>query len=407
MEKQINGDNFKLTLVMKHASTGLAEIDASGKINSLNSRGKKLLKPIWIAKNINDDNLYTVLESIAPEIIHKIKNHSRPWGNIISDEPYSFTLSFGEEDVERYFTFTVTKISADCIIVDFDDVTENRLKEKAIMELVADKAVAQGKYEIASNVLHDIGNALVGFGSYVNRIKRSLEHNDPENLHKLTAYFLSQQALLMPVLGEAKAGAVINMLGGITESQRKNKEDIGKSITEQLNIINHIQEILHIQKQYLNGHSVFEKKPINLRAIINDCILMLYASMEKREIALAVNVPEKLPAIEADRTRLMQVILNILKNSIEAIDINAPEKKITISARVEKELLSLSICDTGHGFDETTGKGLFTRGFTTKASGTGLGLSNCKAIIESHEGTIGISSDGFGRGATTRIKFKI
>jgi len=407
MENQLNRADLKLALIMKHASTGLAEIDRSGKISSINLRGEELLKPILIAKNINGENFYTILNSIAPAISNKIKNFPAKAGNILANELHSFKLSFGEENVERHFNFTVTKIFSDCIIVDFDDITKNLLKEKAITELVAEKAVAQGKYEIASNVLHDIGNALVGFGSYINRIKRSLDHADPENLQKLNSFFSLQQPALRSIVGEAKAGAIVSMLSGISESQRKNKEEISKSITEQLNIINHIREMLHIQKQYLNGHSAFERKPVNLRAIINDCILMLYASMEKRQVCLSINVPDKLPDIQADRTRLMQVILNILKNSIEAIDINAEEKKITISVKIKQDLLSLLIADTGHGFDKLTGKELFTRGFTTKASGTGLGLSNCKAIIESHEGTIGIASDGFGKGTVTTIELKL
>ena len=134
---------------------------------------------------------------------------------------------------------------------------------------------------------------------------------------------------------------------------------------------------------------------------------MLYASIEKRSITISLDVPHTLPAINADRTRLMQVLLNVLKNSIEAIDINSQQKRISIGATKKKDLLVLQIHDTGHGFDNATGKQLFVRGFTTKASGTGLGLTNCRSIIEGHEGAINISSEGFGKGATTVIEFKI
>jgi signal transduction histidine kinase len=96
-----------------------------------------------------------------------------------------------------------------------------------------------------------------------------------------------------------------------------------------------------------------------------------------------------------------------LKNSIEAIDVNAEEKRISISAKTKDNSVLIQVKDTGHGFDEETGKKLFVRGFTTKASGTGLGLNNCRIIIESHEGTIAITSEGFGKGALTTIEFKI
>ena len=82
-----------------------------------------------------------------------------------------------------------------------------------------------------------------------------------------------------------------------------------------------------------------------------------------------------LPVIKGDRTKLMQVILNVLKNSIEAIDIYAVEKSISINITSHTDFLILQIQDSGKGFDEATGKKLFTRGFTTKSSGTGLGLT--------------------------------
>src|SRR6266487_5090972 len=229
MENQLSRADLKLTMIMKHASTGLAEIDRCGQINSLNLKGEVLLKPILIANNITANNLYPVLDTIAPAVADKIRNSPDEAGNILTDELHSFSLSFGEENVERHFNFTVTKVFTDCIIVGFDDVTENQLKEKAILQLAADKAVEQGKYEIASNVLHDIGNAVVGFGSYLNRIKRSLEHNNPENLQKLTGFFTAQQPILTTVIGDVKASAVVNMLTGITDLQKKNQEEINKS----------------------------------------------------------------------------------------------------------------------------------------------------------------------------------
>lgn len=293
------------------------------------------------------------------------------------------------------------------LIVDFDVFTQKNQKESAIPELLSDRAVMQGKLEIASNILHDIGNAVVGFGSYITRIKRSLEQNNPENLQKLTDFFAAQQTAIAVTIGEAKAGAAIKMLMGITEAQKITQEEIRKSITEQLHIISHIQEILNIQRQYANGQGSQERKPVNMRGIITDCISMLLASIEKRGISISINVPESLPVINGDRTRLMQVILNLLKNSIEAIDMTAAEKNISLTVNLHAEELILTVQDNGHGFDEATGKQLFERGFTTKSSGSGLGLDSCRAIIGSHNGTITITSEGLGKGALTVIKFKI
>ena len=70
----------------------------------------------------------------------------------------------------------------------------------------------------------------------------------------------------------------------------------------------------------------------------------------------------------------MQAVLNLLKNSIEAIDINSGEKNITIKAYAEDGQLVIEVKDTGNGFDTTIGRKLFTRGFTTKPTGSGRPL---------------------------------
>jgi signal transduction histidine kinase len=277
--------------------------------------------------------------------------------------------------------------------------------EQRVVEL--DKAVAQGKFEIASDVLHDIGNAMVGFGSYLTRITRLQEQGQPENLEKLAVFFESQQPAMATVFGEVKSGAVINMLNGIAQTQKNSQEEIGRSVTEQFNIVNHIQQILHIQRQYITGKESQERKPVNILNIINDCRAMLLSSIEKNVIAVAMDIPADLPLIKGDRTRLMQVFLQVFRNSLEAISMDAPEKTIGICAYRTSGQLILEIRDSGAGFNESISARLFEKGFTTKPMGAGMGLYNCHDIMESHEGTIDITSEGPGKGSLAKVRFKI
>jgi signal transduction histidine kinase len=278
--------------------------------------------------------------------------------------------------------------------------------EQALQQALIDKAVTEGKFDIAADVLHDIGNAIVGFGSYLTRIKGSIEQEKTESLPNLVRFFSDHKVAMGTAIGEAKAGAVINMLNSMAESQHVSREEIQRSIAKQLTIISHIQEMLAIQRQYIAGQGAKERKASNLRAILNDCLSMLYASFDKKGITINVNATAEAPVIYGDRTRLMQVIMNILKNSIEAIGKDASDKTIFIRLYSEEDFLILEVEDTGNGFDAETGGRIFERGFTTKSSGTGLGLQHCRGIIESHGGTISLSSKGVGKGASVQIKFK-
>jgi signal transduction histidine kinase len=279
-------------------------------------------------------------------------------------------------------------------------------EEQALKQAQQDKAVAQGKYEIASEVIHDIGNAVVGFNSYLNRINRTLEQYSQGNLQKVAMFLKQQNEPISTAIGAPKAAALIDMIEAISKSLGDSHDELRRSVNEQLHLTTHIQDILNIQRQYINGHESQERKPVNLKDIISDCRSMVFANMEKKGVNLSLSIPPEHIVIKGDRTKLMQVLLNILKNSIEAIDTDAVEKTIHIKLSDSEDNIELTITDSGKGFDEQTATHLFDRGYTTKSTGTGLGLYNCKAIIESHSGTISLESKGLGLGSKTTISIR-
>ena len=403
--KQSDLSEQKFNAIFTYAPLALAEIKQDGKITLLNLAGKTLLHPICEFYKIDTENLYPILDKIFPGITARIKSYKEPNGQIIYNELHKFKLPTPNDQIEKHIQFSVSKMFEDCIIVGFDDQTSKYLEEKAMQQVKLDNAVAQGKFEIASEVLHDIGNAVVGFGSYLTRIGRAMELDNVKNLENTSVFLKSQQAALAAALGEQKAAALLNLIDGIARSEKDSQTEIRRAITEQLNIVGHIQEILNIQRHYVTGRGTPERKPVSLKEIIHDCQSMLFASYDKKGIAFSFNAPKQVPLIKGDRTKLMQVILNLLKNSIEAIDLDAPKKNISIELMPKDEILELTIIDSGKGIDTATAAHIFERGFTTKNTGTGLGLYNCKSIIESHAGSIDVTSKGPGLGTTTLIRF--
>ncbi|MEO6612802.1 MAG: HAMP domain-containing sensor histidine kinase [Chitinophagaceae bacterium] len=389
---------------MKHAPTGMAEIEPTGAIIYLNPPGETVLRSLLSSHSVHSNNLFDQLYALSPEMTAKIREFTAEAGNTLARRPQTFVLPPG---TEKQLHLTVNKISPGSIMVYFGDQGECYPNNKTIQQEILEKAIVQGKYEIAMNVLHDIGNAVVGLSSFISRTKRALELDNSEQLKNLVGFFETQRAAMSTALGEAKADAIVQIISGIAQTQKTNQDDIAKSVAEQQNIINHIQEILNMQRQYISGAETIEKKPTPLNSIINDCMSMLSASLTKRNIAVTQDVQAGLPLINGDRTQLMQVILNILKNSIEAIDMYAIDKSISISTSLHAGVLILTIRDNGKGFDEKTARHLFTRGFTTKSTGTGIGLDHCRAILEKHGGSIDITSNGIDTGAQTIIKFKI
>src|SRR5215813_3688719 len=122
----------KLAMIIRHSPTGIAEIDNKGNIVHLNIKGEKLLQPVLAALNINSNNFYDVLEQMAPSLVQSIKTYPEPNGPVVINETHGFTCFSKGENTEIHFLFTIYKISACCISIHFDDITERRMKEKVM-----------------------------------------------------------------------------------------------------------------------------------------------------------------------------------------------------------------------------------------------------------------------------------
>jgi len=389
---------------MQMAPIGLIEITNNGVIQNVNLKAEQIFKSITSNLIQQGQDFFPIADHLSVAIKEVIQNFEQPLGLIFTNEQYSFT---SQDQTRNYYMVGASRMFPDCIIVTIDDITLRIIEEEALKKAEQDKAVAQGKYEIASEVLHDIGNAIVGFSTYLTRFGRLLDGNNLNKLDSVVQFLNQQQTAIATAIGETKANALVAMLSGISTSSTEKQTEMQHAVQEQLRIIQHIQDILNIQRQYMLGREVVERKPVNLNEIIDDCKAIINANLERKNIHMDIVASAPAIEIKGDRTKLMQVILNILKNSIEAIPETATVKDIEITLSEEGERVKLIITDTGKGIDQDILERLFTRGFTTKDQGSGLGLYNCRSIIRSHSGSITIQSEGEGKGSKTIIEFKI
>ena len=404
MQKQVQ----KMLSIIYQIPVGMVETDTSGFITQINAKGVQLLMPFLMHFELAaENNILLLLDKMFPAITAMIRSFNKESGTIIKQENYEIELTINGKLVNRHFFFTVTKIDSNTLSFMFDDITAFYEREKILNQALQDKAVEQSKFEMASGILHDIGNAVVGFGSYLTKVKREISQSDHTTLVNLESFFRKQQPQLMPVFGEAKTNALLDLMGGLVQNQQNSQAELNKALSEQMNIITHISEVLNLQRQYIKGQEG-ERAKISIRNIINDCLSMLMAVIHKKNIEVQSNIPIDLPLILGDKTRLMQVFLNLLKNAAESIEPGENNQKhINIQARIENNELLAIIKDTGAGIDPAILPTLFTKGVTTKAEGTGLGLANCRSIIESHNGRLTLQSEGPGKGAEAIVYFKI
>jgi signal transduction histidine kinase len=130
--------------------------------------------------------------------------------------------------------------------------------------------------------------------------------------------------------------------------------------------------------------------PIEINRLVQQVLRMVENDLLVQGVTVSTEFQEDLPQITGDRTLLQQVILNLVKNAIEAMAAGPTDKKTLrlVTTQDANSVVSLSVQDSGPGITPENQSHVFDPFFTTKSSGTGLGLSISKKIIEDHGGKL-------------------
>lgn len=169
-------------------------------------------------------------------------------------------------------------------------------------------------------------------------------------------------------------------------------------------VISSVERCATITRRLLSftRHIDVNNKPLNLEEVIRDVLGFLGKEAEYRTITVFTSVPEDIPQIESDPGRLQEVLLNVINNSLAAVEDGG---RIDITAsREDEERVSVAIADNGCGIPASDLHRVFEPFFSTKTSkgGTGLGLSITSGLVQELGGTISVQSQ-VGKGTTFTI----
>lgn len=168
------------------------------------------------------------------------------------------------------------------------------------------------------------------------------------------------------------------------------------------------EEIDHLNKIAVDF--LFAVRPMNIElrlgsieSVVNDLITFLSPEADEKNIEVVSDVEKFLPRIEMDSRYLRQSLLNIVENAFAAMPGGG---RLTISVKLDGNFEIITIEDTGTGIDEEHLSKIFEPYFTTKASGTGLGLTVVYKVIKEHRGDIFVASEP-GKGTVFTIKLPV
>ena len=144
-----------------------------------------------------------------------------------------------------------------------------------------------------------------------------------------------------------------------------------------------------------------EMQLADLNALISETIREFANDLRAGRIKLRYELTPGIPHVMLDRNLIKQVLINLLKNAVQALE-NAEKRTILVASALHSGRVSFCVADNGCGMNEETRKTLFAPFFTTKVGGSGLGLSVSRKIVAEHDGEIRVESE-LGKGSTFRV----
>ena len=238
------------------------------------------------------------------------------------------------------------------LLIDAYNGMVDKLEESAL--LLAQSEREQAWREMAKQVAHEIKNPLTPMRLTVQSFERKFDANDPDVKQKLKDY---SETLIQQIDTMSSVASAFSNFASMPAQQN-----------ETLNAVSVIELALEI----------FNEDFISFEA-------------EEAEIITII-----------DRTQLIRIITNLVKNAIQAIPDSQLDKQIDIKVKKQKDSVLIEVSDNGNGIEVENIPRIFEPKFTTKTSGMGLGLGIIKNIIENYKGTITFESE-IGKGTVFTV----
>lgn len=282
------------------------------------------------------------------------------------------------------------------------DITERKLAdlelERVHKQLLAASRQA-GMAEIATNVLHNVGNVLTSVNVSASLLGERINNSKPAGLSRVAALIEDHAADLGAFVSADARGRHLpeylkQLAGQLQTDQRVALEELASLRGN----IEHIRDTVNMQQSYAKLCGVTET--VAVAALVEDGLRMNAGALARHRIALHREIGEVSP-ITVDKHKVLQILVNLIRNAKHACDESGrTDKAVTIRVEGDAHRVRISVVDNGVGIRAENMARLFTHGFTTRASGHGFGLHSGALTARELGGSLSASSDGPGCGAS-------
>jgi len=289
------------------------------------------------------------------------------------------------------------------------DITVIKASEAKLEQMhkqLLDASLRAGMAEIATSVLHNVGNVLNSVNVSSSLISDTMRNSKVANMSKAMALIQAHENDLGNFLtNDPKGKQLIGYLANLAKHLAEEQADILRESTSLAANVVHIKEIVAMQQNYAKSSGVVEW--VNVPELVEDAIRMNSGALTRHNVDLTREFAA-VPPISVEKHKVLQILINVLRNAKYACDESGrSDKKITVRITGREGWVSISVVDNGIGIPPENLTLIFNHGFTTRKEGHGFGVHSGANAAREMGGSLSAGSEGTGRGATFTLELPV
>jgi PAS domain S-box-containing protein len=283
------------------------------------------------------------------------------------------------------------------------DITEQKQAEEELEVLnkrLVESSRQAGMAEVATGVLHNVGNVLNSVNVSSTLICDQVRNSRAARLRDVVLLLNNNASDLGNFITNDPKGKIIpNYLTSLSERLAAEQQDLLKELELLTKNVEHIKEIVAMQQNYAKVSGIIES--LSVKNLVEDALQMNAAALARHGI-LVIRDFHEVPVISVDKHKILQILVNLIRNAKYAIDAAARrDKRLSVTIRLnERTMIEISVTDNGIGIAPDNLTRIFSHGFTTKRDGHGFGLHSGALAAKEMGGSLSAFSEGVGKGAT-------
>jgi len=292
----------------------------------------------------------------------------------------------------------------------FQDITEQKRAAEELARLnreLVDTSRQTGMAEVATGVLHNVGNVLNSVNVSCTLVVDRVRHSRVANLTKVAAMLEAQNGSLAEFLTHDRKGRKIPAyLCSLAPVLMEEQSFTLKELHSLRDRVDHIKEIVAMQQSYAKVSGIIETLPII--QLVEDAISLNTGALARHGVTVQRQF-EHTPLVATDKHKVLQILLNLIRNAKHACEAGGREPKL-LTLRVvspQADLVQVQVIDNGVGIPPENLTKIFAHGFTTRPGGHGFGLHSGALAASELGGQLSASSEGSGRGATFTLELPL